>query len=202
MKLVFTWIQWCGKWTQAKLLVDKYDFKLVEMWWVLRSIAKEDSELGRSVKETIVAWHQVSPEIVWKIIKKTVETETHDRVIYDWFVRNEWNKDTMDQACPDYKVVFFELSKDKAIERLLWRMYDPVSWETFPTWTLENPVSWTKLIKRKDDNEDSILTRINAFFEKTLPIVDLQRNEWRVIDINADKSINEVALEMVKKLDL
>ena len=202
MKLVFTWIQWCGKWTQAKLLVDKYDFKLVEMWWVLRSIAKEDSELGRSVKETIVAWHQVSPEIVWKIIKKTVETETHDRVIYDWFVRNEWNKDTMDQACPDYKVVFFELSKDKAIERLLWRMYDPVSWETFPTWTLENPASWTKLIKRKDDNEDSILTRINAFFEKTLPIVDLQRNEWRVIDINADKSINEVALEMVKKLDL
>ena len=172
------------------------------MWWALRNIAKQDSELGRSVKETIEAWHQVSPKVVWEIIKEAIKSETHDRVIYDWFVRNKWNKKTMDEVCPEHKVLFFKLSKDKAIERLLWRMYDPLSWETFPKWTLENPKTWTKLIKRKDDNKESILTRINAFVDYTLPVVDSQRSEGKVIDINAEQFVNDVTLEIVKKLGL
>jgi thymidylate kinase len=34
----------------------------------------------------------------------------------------------------------------------------------------------------------------------TLPTAELQRKEWRVISINADQSISEVASEMVEKL--
>ena len=62
--------------------------------------------------------------------------------------------------------------------------------------------TWTKLIKRKDDNEKSILTRINSFVKTTIPIVNIQKSEGKVIDINADQSIENVSLEMIKKLGL
>lgn len=202
MNLVFTWIQGCGKWTQAKILIEKHWFKLIEMWGQFRALAKEDSELGKKVKEIIESWNLVPPEITDTIIKKVIKENEWKKVIYDWFIRNEWNKISFEEVTNDYRVIFFELPEEKAKERLLWRMYDPESGETFMTWTEVNPETWTKLIKRKDDNEESILTRINAFVNTTLPIVKLQKQEWKVIEINANQSIEEVAKELEFKLSL
>lgn len=127
------------------------------MWQELRKIASSDSELWKRVKQTIDSWALVTPEVVWEIMNEVITTQTNKNLILDWFVRNEWNKKSLEEISTDYKVVFFELSKEKAIDRLLGRMYDPLSWETFLSWTLVNPVTWTKLEKRKDDNEASIL---------------------------------------------
>lgn len=200
MNLVFTWIQGCGKWTQARLLIDNFWFEIVEMWWELRKIAKEDTDFWRLIKETIESWSLVSPEMIAEIIKKVVNESKWKKMIFDGFIRNMWNKETFEEVCPDYKVVFFELSEQKAKERLLWRMFDPETQETFIAWTKINPKTWATLIKRKDDNEESILTRINAFVTTTLPIVWIQRNEWKVVDINADQSIMSVFSEIKIKL--
>jgi adenylate kinase family enzyme len=42
---------------------------------------------------------------------------------------------------------------------------------------LINPNNGNTLIKRHDDNEESILNRINAFYNITLPIVELFKAE-------------------------
>lgn len=200
MYLVFTWIQGCWKWTQAKLLVEKYGYTLLEMWLELRKIAASWTEIWNKLKEILESWALVDPEFVWEVMKEILSKQTSKNLILDWFVRNPWNKKTLGNIFPDYKVVFFELSKEKAIKRLLWRMYDPISWETFQSWTKLNPKTWTKLIKRSDDNEKSILKRIDEFMKNTLPIVKIQEKEWKVIKVNADQSIEEVWKEMIKKL--
>lgn len=202
MKIVFTWIQGCGKGTQARLLIEKYGFKLIEMGGALRDIGKEDTDLGKLVRETIDAGHQVSPAIVADVIKSVVLNEIDDNVIYDGFVRNMGNKETMDSVLPSYTVVFFNLSKEKSMQRLLGRMYDPLTGETFISTTTHNPKTGTLLIKRADDNEASILTRINAFVDYTLPVVEAQKKEWKVVEINADQSIEAVFAEIEKKLEL
>jgi len=202
MNLVFTWIQWCWKWTQARLLIDKYGFEIVEMWWELRKIAKENTDFWRKIKKIIESGHLVTPEMIAKIIEKVVGENKWKKMIYDGFIRNMWNKEAFEKVCPDYKVIFFELSEEKAKERLLWRMFDPNTQETFPSWTKINPKTKTKLIKRKDDNENSILTRIDAFIKNTLPIVRLQEKEWKIIKINADQAIEKVFSEIENKLNL
>lgn len=202
MILVFTWIQWCGKWTQARLLVEKYWFSLLEMWQCLRNIANEETEFWKKIKKIITSWKLVTPEIVWEIMNDVINKQKNKNLILDWFIRNKWNKISLEKIISDYKVVFFDLSKEKAIDRLLWRMYDPETWETFPSNILVNPKNWNTLVKRKDDNEESILKRIDEFVNYTLPVVELQKQEWRVITINADQSIEEVWKEMVSKLEL
>jgi adenylate kinase family enzyme len=81
-------------------------------------------------------------------------------------------------------------------------MYDTKTWETFPSGTIVNPKTWNTLIKRSDDNEEWILKRIDEFVTKTLPIVKIQEQEWRVIKINSDQSIEEVSNEVINKLGL
>jgi adenylate kinase len=202
MKLVFTWIQWCGKWTQARLLVENYWYTLLEMWQALRGLSKEDTPLAKLVKETQEAWRLVTPNIVCEIMKDTLSKQTNDKLILDWFVRNIWNKECLEEIFPDYKVVFFNLPKEKAIDRLLWRMYNPKTWETFSSDIKIDPETWDELIKRKDDNEESILKRIEEYMNNTLPTAKIQKEEWKVIEINADQTIENVAKEMVENLGL
>ena len=202
MKLVFTWIQGCWKWTQARLLVEKYGFTLLEMWWEFRKIISSWTSLWKELKEIMDAWFQVPWELWIKVMETAIENNLNsENIVYDAFVRNTWNKEIFDRLLPEYKVIFFELSIDKAKNRLLGRMYDEKTWETFPTWTIVNPISWDKLVKRNDDkDENAILKRIEEFENKTLPIVELQKNENRVITINADQNIESVFKELVTKL--
>jgi len=203
MKLVFIWIQGSGKWTQARLLEEKYDFKLFESGTALREIAKENSELWKKVKETIEVWNHVSPEIVENIMVDILENKSEwKNTIFDWFVRNVWNKKSADKVLWDYKVILFELSEEKARERLLWRMYNPKTSETFKAWTLVDPSTWDKLEKRADDNEAAIVKRIELYIEKALPLVAEYRKNGNLIEVNADQPVEDVFNELVEKLNL
>lgn len=203
MKLVFTWIQWCGKWTQARILVEKYWYTLVEMWAEFRKIVKSWTDLWNKVKEIIESWAQVDSELGWEIMKEAINSQTSEKIIFDGFIRNDWNKLIFDELVPEYKAIFFQLSVEKAKQRLLWRMFDPITWETFLAWTTINPETWTELVKREDDKDESaILKRISEYEEKTLPIIEIQKNEWKVIEINADQSIENVSKEIIEKLNL
>lgn len=202
MKYVFTGIQWCGKWTQARILSQKYGFKLLEMWAEFRRVIESGSFLWLELKTILESGALVGEDLWRAVMEKVLQENQEENIIYDAFVRLAWNKEIFDQEVPDYKVIFFNFSKEKATARLLWRMYDPVSWETFVSWTTHNPVTGTALIKRHDDNEKAILTRINAFVNETLPIVEIEKAEWRVIEINADQSVEAVAEEIRVKLGL
>ncbi len=203
MKLVFAWIQWCGKWTQARILEEKFAFKILEMWWEFRKVVASGTELWEEIKEIINSWAQVNAELGRKVMERAILENDFEDIIYDWFIRNSWNTEVFDALVPDYKIVFFELSVEKAKERLLWRMYDPKTWETFPFSTKINPKTWNKLIKREDDkDEKAILKRISEYEEKTLPIIKERIKTWNVIVIDADQSIEKVSKDLIWKLGL
>jgi len=202
MKLVLIWIQGSWKWTQARILQEKYGFEIFETGQVLRNITKQDTELGKLVKETIEAGKQVTPEIIEDIIKDYLQNTNADRIIFDGLVRNEWNKKTADKLLWDYKVLFFELDEQEAMNRLLWRMYNPKTWATYPAWTEIDPKTGDKLIKRTDDEENAIKQRIKEFFEKTMPVVEQYEKEGKLIKINAKQSIEDVTNEICEKLNL
>jgi len=203
MKLVFTGIQWCGKWTQARILVENYGFTLIEMGGEFRKIIASWNDLGKELKQIMDAGAQVPGELWIKVMEAAILNNNQEKIIFDGFIRNDWNKEIFDRLLSDYKVIFFELSVEKAKQRLLWRMYDKTTGETFPSWVTHNPTSGEKLIKRDDDKDESaILKRISEYEEKTLPIVGIQKTEWRVIEINADQTIESVANDIKHKLGL
>ena len=200
MKLVLIWIQGSWKWTQARILQEKYGFEIFETGQALRNITKQETELGKLVKETIEAGKQVTPEIIENIIKNYLENTNSDKIIFDGLVRNEWNKKTADYLLWDYKVLFFELDEKEAMNRLLWRMYNPKIGATYPAWTETDPKTGDKLIKRTDDEENAIKQRIKEFFEKTMPVVEQYEKEWKLLKINANQNIENVTKDIINLL--
>jgi len=200
MFLVFIWIQGSWKWTQARILSDKLWFDIFETWQILRNIATQVTKLWKLVRQTIQAWKQVTPSIVEDIIKDYLQKTTYKDIIFDWLVRNIGNKKTADKILGDYKVVFFDLDQDTAMKRLLWRMYNPKTWETFPAWTITDPKTWDKLIKRSDDEENAIKQRIKEFFDKTMPVIKEYEKNWNLIKINANQPINKVTEDILNSL--
>lgn len=203
MKLVFTGIQGCGKGTQGRLLQEKYGYEIVEMGGELRKVIASGSDLGKKLKEVMDAGYLVSDDLGAKVMKGAIENyEEKENVIFDAFIRLTWNKEVFDSYLSDYKVVFFNLSEEKAKARLLGRMYNPKTGETFMAGTEIDPKTGDTLEKRKDDNEASILKRIEEFVNQTLPIVEIQKQEGRVIEIDADQPIEAVFRELENKLNL
>ena len=202
MKLVFTGIQGCGKWTQARILVENHWYTLVEMWQEFRNLVSSGTELWNTIKAILDAGEQVNAQLGIEIMETVIKKQTADKIIFDWFIRNDWNKEIFDRILPDYTVIFFKLSEEKAKQRLLGRMFNQTTGETFPYGTTHDPKTNEELIQRKDDNEESILKRIDEYVTKTLPIIEIQKNEGKVIEIDADQAIEKVASDLAEKLGL
>ena len=60
-------------------------------------------------------------------------------------------------------------------------------------------VTGEKLIKRKDDNAETLVKRLEAFHKQTTPILDHYKS--RVVDLHADRSLDTVAAEVGKAMD-
>lgn len=203
MKLVFTWIQGCGKWTQARILEKKYGFKILEMWTEFRNFIKSGTELWNQIKEVVERWQQVPEELGKKLMESILLEHKDENIIYDGFIRNDWNLELFESIIKDYKVVLFELDLIKARDRLYNRVYDPETWETFSSDVEINPKTGNKLIRRDDDkNIDSVKRRFNEFVEKTLPTIEKQQKKWIVVEINADQEIEAVTRDIEERLGL
>lgn len=206
MKLVFTGIQGCGKGTQARLLVEKHGFKLLEMGWEFRRVIASGSDLWKQIQELYDRGDQITAElwvaVMEDAIQNIIDNHNDENVIFDAFIRNEWNIEIFNRLLPDYEVILFTLSEEKSKQRLLGRMFNPKTGETFMTGVTHDPKTGDELIQRADDNEEGILKRIDLYNDVTLPVVRVQRQEWRVLEVNADQSVDDVFAELEEKLEL
>ena len=81
----------------------------------------------------------------------------------------------------DYIIVHFELSKEKALERMQKR---------------------ANIEARKDDTPEAMETRLAVFEHETLPVIRYFESLDKVITVNADASIEQVQAELRTKLGL
>jgi adenylate kinase len=176
MDYVLFGIQGSGKGTQAKILQEKFGFAIFETGAQLRKLSASESELGKKIKSIIDAGHLVPSEIVIEIVRNFLNSHNPNQaIIFDGVPRKIDQAIMFDQLMKEFKrdfsCVYFELSEEKAVERLLER-------------------------GRHDDNPESIKNRIHAFFNETLPMVDKYSEENKLAKINGDQTINEVATNL------
>ena len=173
MNIVLIWIQWSWKWTQARLIQEKYTYHLFEMWQKLRNFTTLWLPESQTVKECIDSWRLVTIEMIWKILTHYRDTHKENFIIFDWIPRSLWQKEMFDLIIKEYVVFYLDLDKEEAIRRLSWRRIDPISWESFPQefkWDI-NPKTWNKLVVRDDDKPEAVRKRVETFYSNTMPLL-------------------------------
>lgn len=186
MDYLFFGIQGSGKGTQTKLLGQNYNIPVFETGHELRTMAMQDTELGRKVKQTIEGGDLVTNEIVMEIVETFLSNnESAKHLIFDGIPRNQDQQamlhQLLDKHSRNYSAILIKLTKPEAMTRLLKR---------------------AEIEGRADDTEEGIEKRINIFFEQTEPLLSHYRQNHKLIEINGDQTVEEVYAEEVQKLDL
>lgn len=211
--IIFIAVQGAGKGTAADKLKEKYGYAHISTGDILRERSQIDDELGREIKNLIDNGIFVSDEIIFKAIEdKILAPECQNGYILDGFPRN------IDQA-KGYDEILKRLNKDLGIvinltipnemlkERIIGRrvckncgaIYNIYNEDVKPKKEGICDQCGGELYQRKDDNEESMNTRIKTYFEVTQPIIDYyeQKGVLKVVDSSKD---SETTFKEIEKI--
>lgn len=183
--LILVGRQGSGKGTQGKILAETQGYKIFETGGELRRLAKSDSELGKKIKFIIESGELVSNEVIMEIVEdflSSIDLETP--VIFDGVPRFEQQRITLEEelkkAGREFQVLEIEISTEEAFKRLIKR---------------------AELEGRADDTPEVIQKRIDIFEAETAPMLEIWREQGRVISVNGEQDIEDVTKEMLVKLE-
>lgn len=135
-------------------------------------------------------------EVIETILKHYADTRTSTSTIFDGIPRTHEQLDMFDRVFPDYVVFYLDLGQEEALSRLASRRIDPSNGQSFPREFVGDysPYTGQKLVRRDDDHEEAIKTRLASFYTNTLPLIaECKRRGKLVYQINADQSIENVS---------
>lgn len=196
-----------GKGTQAKNIVSELGYKHVSTGDLLRAEVAKGSELGRKIKAVMDSGELVSDELVLDLLKANcaVEKSTY---IFDGYPRNLVQAKDLDSALlggVDSKAIYFDIALDTLVERIVNRRVAPGSGEIYnlktkpPKVEGKCDVSGEDLVHRKDDNEDTVRTRMKVFTDNIEPVLEYYESQGRLVRVDATNGLDEI-FEEIKKV--
>lgn len=173
-----------GKGTQAKLLSDKTGFQVFSVGNRFRTVAQEDTPLGRRLKATIEGGHLAPSWLAMYLFKEaTLPLTNAEGIIYEGTNRKpleaEVFHDVMAWLERPYKAVYFDISDEEAMKRLSIR---------------------GMLGHRADDSEEGARERLEWFHNETIKVIEFFRSRGTLIKVNGEQDEDMVFKEMMEKL--
>jgi adenylate kinase len=209
MDLVMFGRQGSGKGTQGKYFAERYGFSPFVMGDELRKLAKEDSDLGKKVKEIIEAGHLVSTDVIMEIIANFMDNlKEGTKIIFDGLPRKldqaEQFDALMEEHGREFKGCVITITEETAIRRLTKRRMCSECKNIFPEDYDKDACEKCggSLESREDDsNMDSIRNRLDAFNNETTPVIERYRELGKMIELDGEPKIDVVNEEAFPKLD-
>ncbi len=212
MHLVFLGPPACGKGTQSAILVQKYDYYHLSTGDLLRQEIATGSELGQALKQTIEQGVLGSSEIVNQLLKKDIENHRQMSILFDGYPRKMDQAIFLDSVLKENKgalkrVFYFDINADELLQRVLNRVTCNACGAVYNLQT--NPpkedgvcdnCGGRDLVRRGDDTEEVLKSRIQSFYEETAPLKDFYQERGILTVVNARASLDEVTKQIINVL--
>jgi adenylate kinase len=208
-KYVIMGVQGCGKGTQAKMLKEYLDLIHISVGDIFRWNIQSRTKLGAKVKRLIANGELVPDETVEEVVRRRLdEHDWNSGFILDGFPRNRRQAEFFLESYDIDAVILIDVPDEVVIERILSRLLCSECGLDYNL-IFHRPVEQNvcdvcggKLIRRIDDNEASIRSRLKDYHEKTSPILDLFSKKELVIRVDGTRNPDEVQREIRNKLNL
>lgn len=203
-----------GKGTQAKLLEERRGLKQLSTGDMLRNAVAAGTELGRKAKEIMDRGHLVSDDIVVSIIaERLVKPDVKNGFILDGFPRNTAQADALDRmlAAKGLKldaVIEMRVDDEALIERIAGRYTCAKCGKGYHD-HFEKPkkegvcdvCGSTEFIRRPDDNEATVRSRLEVYHKQTAPLVSHYAAQGILRSVDGMAEIPAVTREINNILD-
>lgn len=213
--IIFLAVQGAGKGTCAKQLKEKYGYAHISTGDILRERASVNDELGAKIKNLIDNGLFVPNDIIYQAIEyKINQPECQNGYILDGFPRNieqaKGYDEILKKTGKKLGVVINltipeELLKNRIIGRrtckncgAIYNIYDE---KQKPQKEGICDKCGSELIQRADDNEESMKTRINTYFEVTAPVIEYYKEKGVLKIVDSSHSAEETLKNVEKILE-
>ena len=183
MKILFLGAPGCGKGTQSKKIIKKYNIPQISTGDLLREEIKSGSEKGEEIKNIMSAGQFVSDDLVVSLVSKKIDSpECENGFILDGFPRNISQANNLDRMfeeknlCLDH-VILIDVPDEDLVARCTGRLLCDTCDYIGNTDKGEKvgdkcPVAEGTLYQRDDDKEETVRNRLKVYHEQTSPIID------------------------------
>lgn len=195
-----------GKGTQAKLLSERLVIPHVSTGDMLREARRNATPMGIEAGRFMDAGQLVPDEVVIGIIEECLGGEKGAKgFILDGFPRTRAQAEALAAMGLELEAVLnVKVSDEEVVRRLGGRVSCPecgaVYHEIFNPPMVDNicdACGHVGLMKRDDDQEATILKRLEAYWAQTNPLVDYYRSKGVLIDIDGERSPAEVEQSVI-----
>ena len=190
MNLVFLGPPGAGKGTIAKVAKEALGVPHISTGDLFRANIKNETELGKRVKEILASGGLVPDEITIKMVENRLsESDCEKGYILDGFPRTIPQAEALSKMSNVEGVINFVLSEEEIIKRLSGRRMCPSTGRTYHI--LFNPPkveglddeTGEPLIQRDDDKPEAIRHRLELYNEATAPLIDYYKAKGVVLDL-------------------
>ena len=205
MNILLIGPQGSGKGTQARLLVDRFNFSYFESGAYLRRMAEKHPEL----KKTLNSGKLVPDKEFTSYLAAYLDQENmYDGIIFDGFPRtvSQYNflKDWLDDRNVSLDLtIVLSISEKETIRRLSNRRLDPTTGKIYNLVTEPIPpeVDKSKLVQRDDDKPEAIQKRLQLFREQTEPLIAELKKNSEVVEVNGERPVDVIASDLAKIIE-
>ncbi|RLN94094.1 hypothetical protein BBJ28_00019758, partial [Nothophytophthora sp. Chile5] len=198
--------------TQSPLVKDEYCLCHLATGDILRAAVSAGTEMGKKAKAAMESGALVTDEIVVGIIKDAIKSpECRRGFILDGFPRTVVQAKKLDEMLSEEKtgvdaVVNFNVPDEVLVERISGRRVHPASGRSYhvkfnpPKVAGKDDVTGEPLIQRKDDNVDTLSSRLQAFHKQTQPVINFYRKQGKLTEVNAHTNMDSVTEQIRESL--
>ena len=192
-----------GKGTQAKNIIDKFNLYQVSTGDLLRNEIKNKTEIGNKIEKIIGQGDFVTDDIVNKLLKKVITNPSfRNRIIFDGYPRNINQVENLeiilnaDNQSVNF-ILFLKVNRDIIEKRILGRVTCENCNKTFNKYLNKEEIEnhecgRSYLKKRKDDNQETIITRYDEYMNKTKPVLDFYSTRSYFHEIDGSQKIEVI----------
>ena len=204
MRIVMLGAPGSGKGTQAKKLMNDKGVSHISTGDMLRSAVEEGTQLGLEARDVMESGKLVSDNLMIGLIKECLSSKAlKNGFILDGFPRTTKQaidlKDLLeDMNMPLDSALLMDVDLEILMKRLTGRRTCSVTGKLLnvyfssPEELVECENLGGELIKREDDNENTIRNRLDVYKEKTEPLISYYENENLLKRVNSEGSMEEV----------
>jgi len=202
-----------GKGTQAKFLIEKYNIPQISTGDILRAAIADKTTMGLEAKKFMDDGKLVPDSTIIGIIKdRLAEEDCKKGFILDGFPRTLPQAEALKELMSNMnisldKVISLNVPDELIVGRITGRRVCSKCGASFhvefnPS-KKEDICDYCggELSIRKDDNADTVKSRLEAYHEQTAPLIEFYTNMGVMVELDGTKDVKEVTADMISALN-